>query len=114
MKAKDLAEELLKNPEFEVEMSLWVYKEDHRIPTIETVKIVGIADVGYSDKVIVLDGEYQQPTTKEEIDMKPIYDAAWERGFTLNEAPNGTYQLMNVDEVFDFSSLEELREYLGI
>ncbi len=55
MKAKELAEELLKNPEFDVEVSFWVNKEDQR-PTLETVRVVGVADVGFSNRAIVLDG----------------------------------------------------------
>ncbi len=61
MKAKELAEELLKNPEFNVEVSFWVNKEDQR-PTLDTVKVVGVADVGFGDKVIVLDGEMKHDT----------------------------------------------------
>ena len=56
MKAKDLAEELLKNPDFEVEVSIWVNGQESRRPTLSTCRIEGVADVGYSDKIIVLDG----------------------------------------------------------
>lgn len=59
MKAKELAQELLKNPDFEVGL---VYIKDnptydHPYPEYETLEICGIADVGYSDKVILLDCE---------------------------------------------------------
>lgn len=59
MKAKELAEELLKNPDFDVECSVWVYDENSRFPNISTLRIDGIADIGYSDKVIVLNGEIE-------------------------------------------------------
>lgn len=54
MKAKELAEKLLKNPEFEV-------KASHLHPsigwglTMEKYTVNGLADVGYSDGVVVLD-----------------------------------------------------------
>ena len=60
MKAKDLAEELLKYPDFDVELIYSTFIRDgiHTpFPDIYTYKITGIADIGHSDKVIVLDGE---------------------------------------------------------
>lgn len=59
MKAKELAEELLKNPDFEVELIRMIGDTtyDHPYPEYETLKIFGVADVGYSDKVIILDCE---------------------------------------------------------
>jgi hypothetical protein len=54
MTAKELAEELLKHPDFKVK---GVFVDYFRGPWPEhhNLKVCGIADVGYSDKVIVLD-----------------------------------------------------------
>ena len=60
MKAKDLANELLKHPDFDVEFIYSTFIRDgiHTpFPDIYSYKITGIADVGYSDKVIILDGK---------------------------------------------------------
>lgn len=58
MKAKDLAELLLKNPDFEVRgcyVDTSRCDVDHLWPEYNWFDISGIADVGYSDKVIILD-----------------------------------------------------------
>ena len=63
MKAKELAEELLKHPDFDVELTYMTFKRDgiHTpFPDIYNYKIKGIADIGYSDKVIILDGEVEE------------------------------------------------------
>ena len=58
MKAKDLAECLLRYPDFEV---TGVYADtsncdvEHLYPEYYFLNISGIADIGHSDKVIVLD-----------------------------------------------------------
>ena len=60
MKAKELAELLLKNPEFEVQCVFADTSKcsvDYLYPDYHTLHINGIADIGYSDKVIVLDTE---------------------------------------------------------
>ena len=60
MKAKELAEELLKHPDFDVEMVYFTFIRDgiHTpFPDVYSYKITGIADIGHSDKVIILDGE---------------------------------------------------------
>ena len=60
MKAKELADELLKHPDFDIELTYMTFKRDgiHTpFPNIYNYKIKGIADIGYSDKVIILDGE---------------------------------------------------------
>lgn len=62
MKAKELAEELLKNPDYDVEFvySTFICDGIHTpFPDIYSYKITGIADIGHSDKVIVLDGEVE-------------------------------------------------------
>lgn len=62
MKAKELAEELLKHPDFDVELIYMTFKRDgiHTpFPDIYNYKIKGIADIGHSDKVIILDGEVE-------------------------------------------------------
>lgn len=63
MKAKELAEELLKHPDFDVELIYMTFERDgiHTpFPDIYNYKIKGIADVGHSDKVIILDGEVEE------------------------------------------------------
>ena len=57
MKAKDLAEELLEHPDFDVEFTCIVHNEHTSFPDYRHYKITGITDIGHSDKVIVLDGE---------------------------------------------------------
>lgn len=59
MKAKDLAEELLKYPDFDVEFTYLTFIRDSntKFPDIYNYTITGICDAGHSDKVIVLDGE---------------------------------------------------------
>jgi len=60
MKAKELADELLKHPDFDIELTYMTFKHDgiHTpFPILYNYKIKGIADIGYSDKVIILDGE---------------------------------------------------------
>lgn len=63
MKAKELAEELLKHPDFDVELTYMTFKRDgiHTpFPDIYNYKIKGIADIGHSDRIIVLDGEVEE------------------------------------------------------
>ena len=63
MKAKELAEELLKYPDFDVELIYMTFKRDgiHTpFPDIYSYKITGVADVEHSDKVIVLEGEVEE------------------------------------------------------
>ena len=61
MKAKELAEELLKHPDFDVELIYMTFERDGILfPDIYKYKIKGIADIGYSDKVIILDGEAEE------------------------------------------------------
>ncbi len=60
MKAKELADELLKYPDFDVEFVYLTFIRDgiHTpFPDVYEYKITGIADIGHSDKVIILDGE---------------------------------------------------------
>lgn len=63
MKAKELAEELLKHPDFNVELTYMSFKRDGihiAFPDIYNYKIKGVADIGYSDKIIILDGEVEE------------------------------------------------------
>ena len=54
MTAKELAEELLKHPDFKVKgVFVDYFHAPH--PEHHTLKVCGIADIGHSDKVIVLD-----------------------------------------------------------
>ena len=60
MKAKELAEQLLKNPDFDVQCVFADTSKcsvDYLYPDYHFVNVCGIADIGYSDKVIVLDAE---------------------------------------------------------
>lgn len=60
MTAKELADELLKYPDFDVEFTHFTFIRDgiHTpFPDVYNFKITGIADIGHSDKVIILDGE---------------------------------------------------------
>lgn len=63
MKAKELAEELLKYPDFDVDFVYSTFIRDgiHTpFPDIYIYKITGVLDVGHSDKVIVLEGEVEE------------------------------------------------------
>lgn len=56
MTAKELAEELLKHPDFKVKGAyVDVFNSVGQWPQYHTLNVCGIADIGYSDKVIVLD-----------------------------------------------------------
>ena len=62
MKAKELAEELLKNPDFDVEFTTWVNianeeSEGCHYPCLIKFNNIGLGDIGYSDKVIQLTGD---------------------------------------------------------
>lgn len=56
MKAKELAEQLLKNPDFDIVFYATEKTEDFGvyIKNFENIKII---DIGYSDKIILLGGE---------------------------------------------------------
>lgn len=55
MKAKELAEKLLEHPDFEVKSIFVEYFAGNTYPEYHSLKVVGIADICYSDKEIVLD-----------------------------------------------------------
>ena len=55
MTAKELAEKLLEHPDFEVKGVFVNYFSSGKWPEYHSLKITGIADIGHSDKVIVLD-----------------------------------------------------------
>lgn len=57
MKAKDLAEQLLKYPDFDVEFNICMVYPSYEHPWAEykTFGICGIEDIAHSDKVIVLE-----------------------------------------------------------
>lgn len=64
MKAKDLAKQLLELPEYEVSLLFYdkalepIFLERKcPFPPYRTLIIIGIADVGVSDKEIILKGE---------------------------------------------------------
>ena len=57
MKAKELAEQLLKHPDFEVKFHDF-YQEFAGGPLIcDSWSNISVSDIGHSDKVIVLSGE---------------------------------------------------------
>lgn len=59
MKGKELAKLLMQYPDMEVKFTI-SFQECPCAPLIyETYEITGIADIGHSDKVIVLDGELE-------------------------------------------------------
>jgi len=60
MKAKDLAKILLEHPDFDVEVS--ISKEDGTDWgfTVLTWKITGLNDIGYSEKIISLNTEFDE------------------------------------------------------
>ena len=55
MNAKELAEKLLENPDFKVKGIFVDYFSSGSWPKYHTLKVCGIADIGYSDKEIILD-----------------------------------------------------------
>lgn len=54
MKAKDLAELLLQHPDFDVNVVVMECTPSG-LPDYKNLNVDGIADIGYSDKVILLD-----------------------------------------------------------
>lgn len=57
MTAKELAEKLLKHPDFEVRMCIGEQDDSAYGFTVRDFKVTGIGDLGYSDKVILLSVE---------------------------------------------------------
>lgn len=57
MKAKELAEQLLKYPDFDVEFSVCTDYPTYDYPWVDftTFRVDGIEDIGYSSKIINLD-----------------------------------------------------------
>lgn len=57
MKVKDLIKKIEEYPDYELELTnIVVYDSKQRRPIYNTYPILGVADIGHSDKVIVLDG----------------------------------------------------------
>ena len=56
MKVKDLIKQIEEYPDFELELTNVVVYENGQRPDYNTYPVVGVADIGHSDKVIVLDG----------------------------------------------------------
>ena len=56
MKAKDLAEQLLKNPDFDVVFNI-IHNGGGFGFNVKQFRNINIADIGYSDKTIILGGE---------------------------------------------------------
>ena len=54
MKAKELAEQLMQNPDFEVQ-AMFVDHQEKGWPNYQTLSVDGIADVGHGSKIIILD-----------------------------------------------------------
>ena len=59
MKAKELAEILLKHPDFDVEFDICTSMPTYDCPwpTYQSYKICGVSDVAYDSKVLVVDVE---------------------------------------------------------
>ena len=57
MKAKKLAEMLMKNPDFEVEFTFTEDPGDGSWPTHRTFENIEIADIGHSSMTILITGE---------------------------------------------------------
>lgn len=62
MKAKKLAEELLRHPDFDVEFTVWEEitneeSEGGSYPNLMRFDNIELGDIGYSDKVILLTGK---------------------------------------------------------
>lgn len=55
MTAKELAEKLLEHPDFKVKGMYVDYFSSDWLPKYHSVNVCGIADIGHSDRVIVLD-----------------------------------------------------------
>ena len=55
MTAKELAEKLLEHPHFKVKGVFVDYFSNDMWPRHHSVNVCGIADIGHSDEVIVLD-----------------------------------------------------------
>lgn len=56
MKVSDLIEQIKDYPDFEVELTTVTTYESKQRPTYNTYPIIGVADIGHSSKVVVLDG----------------------------------------------------------
>jgi hypothetical protein len=56
MKVKDLIKKIEEYPDYELELTNVVVYESKQRPDYNTYPVLGIADIGHSDKVIVLDG----------------------------------------------------------
>lgn len=56
MKAKELAEQLLKNPDFDIVFIATEKTEDFGV-NIKNFENINIIDIGYSGKIIILGGE---------------------------------------------------------
>ena len=57
MKAKDLAQELLKNPDFDIEFSFSSNDGSEWGFAVHSFENVKIDDIGYNDKIIILGGD---------------------------------------------------------
>ena len=57
MKAKDLAQELLKNPDFDIDFSFSFDDGSEWGLVVRRFKNVKVDDIGYNDKMIILGGE---------------------------------------------------------
>ena len=57
MKAKELAEQLLKYPDFDVQFEVCtnITTYDHPWPEYTTFRVEGISDIAHSSKVVVLE-----------------------------------------------------------
>ena len=56
MKVKDLIKQIEEYPDYELELTNVVFYESKQHLDFNTYKVLGVADIGHSDKIIVLDG----------------------------------------------------------
>lgn len=56
MKVKDLIKQIESYPDYELELTNVVVYGSKQRPDYNTYKVFGVADIGHSNKVIVLDG----------------------------------------------------------
>ena len=56
MKVKDLIKQIEEYPDYELELTNVVVYESKQRPDFNTYPVLGVADIGHSSKVILLDG----------------------------------------------------------
>lgn len=60
MKVSELIEKIKDYPDFEVELTVLGRPTSNKNYNLETISITDVADIGYSSKIIALDGELKE------------------------------------------------------